>query len=138
MIKPHSEDPDVEQAAKTAGYMVDEILTGMPKAASFDYGGHVLKIGDYGVCMACTVPIAEAQAAERAIREKADDTEDETIKEHLELAAKLFHLEAEAATVRAELHNGLGTEEILNRLLGYEYERHIGEDFHHSHHGGES
>jgi hypothetical protein len=136
MIKPHSDDPDVKQAASDALDIINEALGSLPKAESFDYGGHTLKIGEYGVCTTCTTPIAEAQAAEGALLERAQATEDETIKEHLELAAQLFRTEAEAATLRAELHNGVGTEQILNRILGFEYERHIGDDYHHSHHGG--
>jgi hypothetical protein len=137
MIKPQSDDPDVEQAAKDALGIINEVLAGLPKAEMYDYGGHELKIGEYGTCTACTIPIAEAQAAENALREKMKTVEDETIQEHLELAAQLFHGEAEAATIRAKFHNGAGTEQILNRVLGYEYDRHIGEDYHHSHHGGQ-
>jgi len=138
MIKPRSDDPDVEQAAHDAFTIINDILNGLPHADTFDYGGHNLKIGEYGVCTACTTPIAEAQLAEKALRDKAKTMEDETIKEHLDIAAQLFHTEAEAATIRADLHNGQGTEQILNRILGYEYDRHIGEDYHHSHHGGQA
>jgi hypothetical protein len=138
MIKPHSDDPDVEQAAKDAMAIINEVLADLPKAETFDYGGHNLKIGEYGVCTACTTPIAEAQAAEKALRDRAETIEDVTIKEHLELTAQLFHLEGDAATVRAEFHNGFGTEQILNRVLSFEYDRHIGEDYRHSHHGGEA
>jgi hypothetical protein len=136
MIKQHSNDPDVKQAASDALDIINETLGSLPKAESFDYGGHALKIGEYGVCTDCTTPIAEAQAATNALLDRAETTEDETIKEHLELAAQLFRTEAEIATLRAELHNGVGTEPILNRVLGFEYERHIGEDYQHSHHGG--
>jgi len=137
MIKTHSDDPDVKDAAKAALGIINDILNALPKAETFDYGGHILKIGEYGVCTACTTPIAEAQAAEKALLERAKTLEDETVKEHLELAAQLFHAEAEAASIRAELHNGLGSEQILNRLLGFTYDRHIGEDYQHSHHGGQ-
>lgn len=137
MIKQHSDDPDVKQAASDALDIINEALGSLPKAESFDYGGHTLKIGEYGVCTACTTPIAEAQAAEGALLDRAKMAEDETIREHLELAAQFFRIEAETATIRAELHNGVGTEEILNRILGFAYERHIGEDYHHSHHGGQ-
>ncbi len=113
-------------------------ISSLPKAATFDYGGHNLKIGEYDVCAHCTVPIAEAQAAQHALLDKAETLENETVKEHLQLAADLLRLEAEAAVVRAEFHNGHGTEAILNRLLGFEYERHIGDDYQHSHHQGES
>jgi hypothetical protein len=50
----------------------------------------------------------------------------------------LFLLEAQAAVIRAELHNGHGTEKILNNLLAFQYERHIGDAYQHSHHGGEA
>jgi len=137
MIKPHSDDPNVEQAANDALDSINEVLTALPKAETFDYGGHNLKIGEYGVCIACTTPIAESQAAEKALLDKAETVEDETVKEHLTLAAHLFHTDAEAAIIRAEFHNGFGTEQILNRILGFEYDRHIGEDYRHSHHGGQ-
>jgi len=137
MLKSHSDDPDVKQAATDALHIINEVLGGLPKAEMFDYGGHNLKLNEYGVCTACTTPIAEAQAAEKALLERAEALEDETVKEHLELAAQLFHTDAETAIIRAEFHNGVGTEEILNRVLGFEYERHIGEDYQHSHHKGE-
>lgn len=137
MIKTHSDDPDVEHAAVQALDIITETLGRLPKAETFDYGGHNLKIGDYDVCERCTVPIAEAQAAAQAITARAEKETDQTVKEHLALAAQLFHLEAEAAIVRAQLHNGHGTEDILNKLLAYQYERHIGDDYQHSHHGGQ-
>jgi len=136
MIKTHSDDPDVAHAAGVAAGIIEEILAELPKAESFDYGGHILKIGEYGVCERCTTPIAEAQAAEQALRTKANELEDETVKEHLVLAADLFQKEAEAAVIRAEFHNGYGTEKILNGLLGFQYDRHIGDDYQHSHHQG--
>jgi hypothetical protein len=136
MIKKQSDDPDVAQAAAEALEIINNTLQKLPKAETFDYGGHALKIGEYGVCEHCTTPIAEAQAAERVLRTEIELLDDETIKEHLALAAQLFHLEAEAAVVRAEFHNGNGTEAILNKLLGYQYERHIGDDYQHSHHPG--
>lgn len=136
MIKQHSDDPDVRQAAKDALSIIDDVLTGLPKAEMFDYGGHNLKLDEYGVCTACTTPIAEAQAAERALHARAETLDDETVKAHLNLAAQLLHVDAEAATIRAEFHNGAGSEAILNRLLGYEYDRRVGEDYHHTHHGG--
>lgn len=137
MIKTHSDDPDVKQAAQDALDIVNEVLGSLPKAETFDYGGHNLKLSEYGVCSACTTPIAEAQATERALTERAQTVDDETVREHLELAARFFHTDAEAAIIRAEFHNGISTEQILNRILGFEYERHIGEDYHHSHHGGQ-
>ncbi len=137
MIKKHSDDPDVAQAAAAALDIINEVLGKLPKADSFDYGGHQLHLGDYDVCLHCTGPIAEAQAARDALAKKAGSLEDPVLKEHLQLAAELFRLEAEAAVVRAEFHNGFGTEQILNRLLGFQYERHIGDDYQHSHHGGD-
>lgn len=138
MINTHSEDPDVELAARDALDIINEELAKLPIAQTFDYGGHNLKVGEYEVCTACTTPIAESQAVEVALRERAQHIEDETIREHVELAAQLFHIESELATIRAEFHNGVNTEQILNRLLGFEYDRHIGEDYHHSHHGGQA
>ena len=136
MIKTHSDDPDVAEAAGKALDIINEVLADLPKADSFDYGGHELKLGEYDVCTYCTTPIAEAQTAEKALRERAAKLDDETVKEHLTLAADLLASEAEAARIRAEFHNGHGTENILNRLLGYDFERHIGETYQHSHHGG--
>lgn len=136
MIQKQSDDPDVTAAAAKALEIVVGILGKLPKAKSYDYGGHQLKIGEYDVCKRCSVPIAEAQAVETALREAVEAQKDETVKEHLELAAKLFHLEAEAAVIRAEFHNGHGTEGILDRLQAYEYERGIGDTYEHSHHQG--
>lgn len=138
MIKTHSNDPDVADAALKAAEIVTEVLSKLPKAQIFDYGGHEMHIGEYGVCERCTTPIAEAQAASRALAEKAKHIDDETIREHVQLAADLLRHEADTAVLRAEFHNGQGSEAILNRLLGFQYERRIGEDFQHSHHGGES
>jgi hypothetical protein len=138
MIKTHSDDPDVAAAASEALSIIQNTIQKLPKAEGFDYGGHQLRLGEYGVCERCTVPIAEAQAAEATLRTEMELIDDEVVKEHLELAAKLLHLEAEAAIVRAEFHNGHGTEEILNKLLGFMYERHIGEEYQHSHHGGQA
>jgi hypothetical protein len=134
MIKAHSDDPNVEEAAAQALEIINDTLSNLPRAETFDYGGHQLKIGEYGVCERCTRPIAEAQAAEQALKERAEKLDNDTIKEHLDLAAKLFHEEAEAAIERAELHNGHGTEQILNKLLAFQYERGIGESYDHSHH----
>ncbi len=138
MIKTHSDDPDVVDAAQKALEIIADTLDNLPKAAEFDYGGHELKIGEYGVCERCTMPIAEAQQAEHALRARAETLEDETVKEHLVLAADLFKHEADTAVVRAEFHNGHGTEGILNKLLGHAYERHIGDEYQHSHHGGKT
>jgi hypothetical protein len=136
MIKTHSDDPDVAQAASTALDVINDVLNSLPRAETFDYGGHQLKLGDYDVCVQCTTPIAEAQAASAALLERAGTIDDEIVKEHVHLAANLFRLESEAAVVRADFHNGHGTEVILNRLLAYQYERHIGDDYQHSHHQG--
>jgi hypothetical protein len=106
MIKTHSNDPDVEHAASEALAIIQDTLGKLAKAEMFDYGGHQLKIGEYGVCERCTIPIAEAQQAKQALEARAAQVKNDTVKEHLDLAAKLFELEAEAAIVRAELHNG--------------------------------
>jgi len=136
MIKTHSDDPDVAQAAADAASVIQNTLSKLPAVETFDYGGHVLKITDYGLCERCTRPIAEAQAAAQALKTAAAKLDDATIKEHVDLAAQLFTAEAEAATVRAELHNGKGSENILNNLLAYQYDRGIHEEYSHSHHGG--
>ncbi len=136
MIQTHSDDPDVSDAARKALDIITSALAKLPKAETFDYGGHNLRLGEYDMCTTCTTPIAEAQAAEKALKAQAEKIKDETIKEHLLVAAKFFQLEAEAATVRAELHNGHGTEPIVDRLLGYQFERGIHDDYHHTHHGG--
>jgi hypothetical protein len=136
MIKKHSDDPDVAAAAAEALTIIDRTLSKLPKATEFDYGGHHLKLGEYDVCEQCTRPIAEAQAAEQTLRTEADLIDDPTIQEHLELAAEFFQREAESAIVRAEMHNGFGTEPIIDRLLGYQFERGIHDDYHHTHHGG--
>jgi hypothetical protein len=136
MIKPHSDDPDVSQAAKMAADIVGAILENLPAAHTFDYGGHIMAIGDYEVCSRCTGPIAEAQAAEQALRDMAAQLEDDTIREHVMLAADLFHAEATAAIIRAQFHNGKNTEKILNHILGFQHNRQINDDYQHSHNGG--
>lgn len=138
MIRTHSIDPDIEHAASEALVIIESALVGLPLAIEFDYGGHELKIGEYDVCERCTRPIAEAQAAEIALLATAEKLEDAAVKEHVVLAARLFRAEAEAAIVRAELHNGLGTENILNRLLKFQYDRQINDEYTHSHHGGDA
>jgi len=138
MIKTHSDDPDIADAAAKALNIITRTLGSLPQASEFDYGGHSLHIGEYDVCQQCTTPIAEAQAAEKALRARAETLDDDTIKEHVTLAADLFQKEAEAAIIRADLHNGHSTEPILNKLLGHLYERHIGDDYQHSHHGGQA
>ena len=137
MIKTQSDDPNVAQAAAQALVLIEATLKGLPKASGFDYGGHQLKLGEYDVCISCSTPIAEAQAAHQALQAASQQLSDETVKEHLQLAIELYRLEAEAAVVRAEFHNGHGTEAIVNKLLAYNYERGIGEDYSHSHHNGE-
>ena len=136
MIKTHSDDPDVQAAAAQAANIVRQVLSGLPQAESFDYGGHRLRIGEYDVCTRCTKPIAEAQQAYDKIMEKADAEEDDTVKEHLQLAAHLIGMEAAAAQIRAEFHNGHGSEQILNELLGFMYNRNIHDSYDHSHHRG--
>lgn len=136
MIKNHSDDPNVELAAKDALEIVKEVLAGLPKAESFDYGGQQLQLGEYDVCTVCTTSIAEAQQAHLALHNRAEGVDDPVIKEHLELAAQLFEKEAEIATIRAELHNGFGTERILNELLGFVYNRAIPDTYSHSHEQG--
>jgi hypothetical protein len=138
MIKTHSDDPDIEHDARLALTIVAETLAKLPKADSYDYGGHQLKIGEYGVCESCTTSIAEAQAAAEALHQQVEKQEDNVVKEHLQLASKYFALESETAVVRAELHNGHGTEQILNELLGFRYNRNIREDINHSHMRGAS
>jgi hypothetical protein len=137
MIKTHSDDPDVRKAAKTALGIINEVLGELAKAETYDYGGHILKVGEYGVCTICSGAIAETQAAERALLERAKKVEDETVREHLDIAAQLFRSEAASAMLRAELHNGQATEPILNRILGFLYDRHVPDQYTHSHHGAQ-
>ncbi|HSW98942.1 MAG TPA: hypothetical protein VLF71_03835 [Candidatus Saccharimonadales bacterium] len=136
MIKTHSDDPDVEAAAHQAGEIVERTLQKLPKAQSFDYGGHLLRVGEYGVCTRCTSSIAEAQQACVALTERFEQEQDPVVKEHLQLAAELFRLEAKAAELRAELHNGQGSEVILNTILGFLYNRGVPDAYGHSHHSG--
>ena len=136
MIKTHSDDPDIEAAAQQAAAIVRDVLAELPEATSFDYGGHRLVIGDYGVCARCTGPIAEAQQAHEQLHERARSIEDPTVREHVELASEYFRLEAAAAAIRAKLHNGQGSEKIVNELLAFVYNRHIHDDYDHSHHQG--
>jgi hypothetical protein len=136
MIKTHSDDPDVEAAAHHALQITQESLGNLPEADSFDYGGHTLHIGEYAVCARCTAPIAEAQQASLALEEKAKTVDDPVVKEHIELAAELLRLEGDIAQIRAELHNGRGSEKILNTLLAFIHDRKIHDTYDHSHHGG--
>lgn len=135
MIQPHSDDTDVAVAAHEAATIIRRILRHLPSPHSFDYGGHRLQLSEYGMCIRCTGPIAEAQAAHDALLTAAKGIVDDTIKEHVELAAELFRLEAAAAEVRAELHNGQGSEDIVNILLGHIYDHAIHDSYDHSHHG---
>jgi hypothetical protein len=136
MIKKHSDDPDTRAAAHQAAAIVTQTLGALPPAEEFDYAGHDMHIGDYGVCERCTRPIAEAQQAVAALIEKADAEQDPVVKEHVQLAADLLSLEAQAAQIRAELHNGQGSEAILNGVLGFLYDRHIQDSYDHTHHSG--
>ena len=136
MINNRSIDPDVALAASQALEIINEELGKLPAAESFDYGGHLLKVGEYDVCQICTRPIAEAQQAHDVLEKRAEKTDDPSIREHLDLAAELFRVEAEAAVIRAELHNGLGSEKIIDRLNGFKHERKILDDYSHSHHQG--
>jgi hypothetical protein len=136
MIKTHSDDPDVQAAAVRAADIVRQVLSSLPQAETYDYGGHLLRLDEYDVCTRCTSPIAEAQQAYAELFEKANAEEDDTVKEHLQLAADLMVLEAKAAQIRAEFHNGQGSEQILNELLGFIYNRNIHDNYDHAHHRG--
>lgn len=136
MIKKHSDDPDVEAAAKQAAAIVRRVLRDLPPAKTYDYGGHRLNLDEYGVCTRCTGPIAEAQQARDMLHIAAHAIVDPTVREHVELAAELCRTEAEAARIRAELHNGHGSEAIMNELNAFIYDRKIGDSYDHSHVGG--
>jgi hypothetical protein len=138
MIKKHSDDPDARAAAHTAADIVARALKDLPKADEYDYAGHEMHLGDYGVCERCTSPIAEAQQAGIALATAAEKETDPLVTEHLSLAVELFSLEARAAEIRAELHNGQGSEAILNTVLAFLYERNIQDSYDHSHHSGET
>jgi hypothetical protein len=137
MIKKHSDDPNVTVAAEQALTIIQEVLGAQPSAQEFNYGGHELKLGEYDVCTTCSVPIAEAQQVAASLLAKAETVTNETVKEHVILAAQLFETEAQAAIIRAELHNGHNTEPILDELLGYQHQRDIHDSYEH-HHGGEA
>lgn len=130
------DEPNVESAAAKASVIINSTLEELPDADTFDYGGHFMKIGEYDVCEQCTRPIAEAQAAHEALEMRAIHTDDPEVREHIDIAAELFKKEAEAAIVRAELHNGRGSEKIINRINGFLHERKIHDSYDHSHHGG--
>jgi hypothetical protein len=137
MIKKHSDDPDTRAAAHASAEIVAKILKELPKAEEYDYAGHEMHLGDYGVCERCTSPIAEAQQAGIALAAAADNETDPLVQEHVALAVELLSLEARAAEIRAELHNGQGSEAILNTVLGFLYERGIQDAYDHSHHAGQ-
>jgi hypothetical protein len=138
MIRTHSDDPDVAQAAQTAAGIVDEILTGLAPSTEFDYGGHILKLDEYDMCTQCTRSIAEAQSAHKALVTRAEHIADEEVRAHVELAAEVFELEGRIAVVRAELHNGQASEPIINRVLGHVHDRAIHDSYQHSHHTGDT
>jgi hypothetical protein len=135
MIQKHSDDPNVEAAARHALGIITAVLAELPKAERFDYAGQQLALGEYDVCTTCTTAIAEAQQAEQSLKAAAKTLDDPVVKEHVLLAAQLYEKEAQTATIRAEFHNGHDTEPILNALLGFAYERGIGETYEHSHRG---
>jgi hypothetical protein len=137
MIRTHSDDPDVAAAAAEAAVIVRGVLAGLQPATSFDYGGHILEIGQYGVCTRCTQPIADAQVAARALLDKADSLEDDLVAEHVELAGELMKLEAHAAEIRAELHNGANSEPIIDALLGHIHDHAIHDTYEHNHASGQ-
>jgi hypothetical protein len=133
MIKKQSDDPNVAVAADHALLLVQEVLKAQPKATQYNYGGHEVQIGEYGVCESCTSPIAEAQQVASSLRQRGNHIDDPVVREHLELAAQLLELEAQTAIIRAEFHNGKNTEPILNVLLGYQHDRSIQDTYDHSH-----
>lgn len=138
MIRTHSDDPDVAEAANEAYVIISGLLAALPEATSYDYGGQQLVIGEYDVCIVCTKAIAEAQAAQQAIEARAASCDDATVKEHLDEAAALFASEAHVATLRAEFHNGVGTEKILNNINGFVFDRAIHDQYDHSHEQGDA
>lgn len=133
MIQTHSHDPDVAAAARKATAIVRDVLRDLPPATMFDYGGHMLHLDEYGICVRCSAPIAEAQQASQALLQKADATADDTVAAHIRLAGDLLRLEAEAAQIRAELHSGHSSEPIINELLGFIYHRGLHDTYNHSH-----
>ncbi len=135
MIRKKSLDPDVGEAAAGALRIVKYELSHLPHPTKFDYGGHVLKLDEYGICTRCSGQIAEAQAAQQHLLAASKRVTDPNVRAHVELAAQLFFLEAEAAKIRAEFHNGHGTEPILNEILGFMYDRNVHDSYDHSHNG---
>lgn len=138
MTNKYSEQTKITAAAKEAAEIVKQVLKTLSAAKTFDYGGHELKLGDFDMCVECTRSIAEAQQSYAALMKKTKTLEDETVKEHVELAAELMKLEADAAVIRAELHSGHGSEPIINELLGFIYNRNIHDKPEHFHQGKEA
>lgn len=136
-IQQHSMDPDVALAASQALDVINDVLDKLSPAETFDYGGHMVRVGEYGVCEVCTRPIAEAQQAQFALQHRAEKTDDPEIRTHIEIASQLLKAEADAAIIRAELHNGLGSEKIIDRLNEFIHDHSIKDDYTHSHHGGQ-
>lgn len=138
MIKKHSNDPNVAQAADQASQIIDKVFAQIPNAETFDYGGHELRIGEYDVCTICTTSIAESQQASNVLGNIAKDQNDSTVKEHIDLVAQILDLESKIAILRAELHNGQNTEPIINSTLGFIYDRKIHDSYDHHHEQGAS
>lgn len=137
MIRKQSNDSNVAHAAEQALVIIKDTLDELPEAKSYDYGGHILTLGEYDVCATCTKPIAEAQAGYDALEMRGAHTDDPEVKEHIEMAAELLKKEAETAVIRAELHNGRGSEKIIDRLNGFLHDRGVHDDYNHSHGGGQ-
>lgn len=133
MIKKHSNDPNVAQAADQALKIIEKVFAQMPRAETFDYGGHELHIGEYDVCTICTTAIAEAQQASTVLGNISKDQNDSTAQEHLDLVVQILDLESKIAILRAELHNGQNTEPIINSTLGFIYERKVHDSYDHNH-----
>ena len=133
MIRTQSDDPNIKKAANQASDIIRDTLAKLPVAESYDYGGHIIKIGEYNVCRQCATSIAESQQAYRAIALRNNNITDPVIKEHLEIAMNFLRLSAETSIIRAKLHNGQGTEGILNELLTYNYNRKVDDTYSHSH-----
>jgi hypothetical protein len=127
---------DITEAAQAAAEIVNDTLLKLPKAKTFNYGGHVLKFNEYSTCKDCTSAIAEAQQAEKALFRKSRTAADPLVREHLELATELMHYESKAAEIRAEFHGGQDSEPILNNLLGFIYSREIHDKYEHNHRKG--
>ncbi len=127
----------VVQAAQHAESLIRKELASLPQATKYAYGGHDMVVTDYKSCQNCTLAIAEAQQAYLAIYALAHDSDDQLVKQHLDLAASLLEAEAEIARMRAMLHGGKASEGILNALLEFIHDRNIHDSYEHSHHKGE-